>query len=316
MCKSAAEGGQRCAAHTRPAYEAATFGTPEWDQAAAVYASSPGGRRDLTNTLDAADRAGDLARSAALTTALRRGKALREANGETRNIIDLEHATTPTPDLPAGWSTGTKGHQVFWNKIDQHFIAPGADVRVHKGTKITPEELATVLRTLDESLRAYDFPPVRVNINGQAFKGSHSGSASKSYDLDGNPVYIIEIGSYAWKAPTAHVSPSIAPASASEGVGPLKHTIVHELGHILDAAHHHTGHVHASGESDPTHKRRATAFHKKTTVTGMNSYGRSEAAEGYAEAFSQWLLSDRTHGDHDATADAYAREYGWTTERT
>lgn len=52
MCQSLAHGGQRCAAYARPRYQSAPFGTPDWDDAAATYASTP---EDLYRTLAADD---------------------------------------------------------------------------------------------------------------------------------------------------------------------------------------------------------------------------------------------------------------------
>lgn len=123
MCKSVAEGGQRCAAHTRPAYEAATPGTPGWDAAAAAYASTPTGRTELEGELDRAVEAhtkslidasamneqvnstepggwtaeavaqeravaaGHLARAHALENALKRGAAMRERTAEVKDAL-------------------------------------------------------------------------------------------------------------------------------------------------------------------------------------------------------------------------------------
>lgn len=80
MCKSRSEGGQRCAAHTRPAYKAATFGTPEWDRAAAEYASTPSGAKELEAERELADLRGHIGHWAALGTALREGRNLRITN--------------------------------------------------------------------------------------------------------------------------------------------------------------------------------------------------------------------------------------------
>lgn len=91
MCKSRAEGGQRCAAHTRPAYEAAEFGTPEWERAAVEYASTPTGADHVRFDRDERLNAGDLERWAALNTALRQGEAMREANREAADVI-RQHA--------------------------------------------------------------------------------------------------------------------------------------------------------------------------------------------------------------------------------
>lgn len=59
MCKSQAEGGQRCAAHTRPRFEAANLGTPEWTKAAKEYASTREGHERLSEDAEIAELAGD-----------------------------------------------------------------------------------------------------------------------------------------------------------------------------------------------------------------------------------------------------------------
>lgn len=78
MCQSIAEGGQRCAAHTRPRYQTTVFGSPEWDEAAAAYASTPTGRMELVSSLAAAEAAGDVRSAVAFEHALSEGARLRE----------------------------------------------------------------------------------------------------------------------------------------------------------------------------------------------------------------------------------------------
>lgn len=79
MCKTLSEGGQRCAAHTRTAYLATPFGTPQWDDAAVEHASTPTGASEMRRDLGLAHGVRDLDRIAALTAALRRGAARRDA---------------------------------------------------------------------------------------------------------------------------------------------------------------------------------------------------------------------------------------------
>ena len=88
MCKSKDEGGQRCAAHTRPRFEAATPGTPEWDSAATEYASTPQGHDALRENAEIAELSGQEDEAAALRAARKRGEALREANAESARPID------------------------------------------------------------------------------------------------------------------------------------------------------------------------------------------------------------------------------------
>lgn len=95
MCKPLSEGGKRCAAHTRPAYEAATFGTPEWDRAAAEYAATPSGRKALLNAQQDAEADADMERAVALTHALNEGARLAEAANAVRTALTTETSASP-----------------------------------------------------------------------------------------------------------------------------------------------------------------------------------------------------------------------------
>lgn len=111
MCRSLEDGGQRCASHTRPAYEAAPVLTPEWEAVAADYASTPSGRKALEAEIAAAQVEVDEWRAArrehgdkgsmkaflsycesvavvaGLENALARGLSIREANKEAGRLI-------------------------------------------------------------------------------------------------------------------------------------------------------------------------------------------------------------------------------------
>lgn len=99
MCRSQAEGGARCASHTRPAYQAAHFGTPEWDEAAAAYASTPTGRMELLGSKAAAEEARDVASVVAFEHALTQGERMREKAEMFRE--ELAAYTTPAPSVVA-----------------------------------------------------------------------------------------------------------------------------------------------------------------------------------------------------------------------
>lgn len=85
MCKSQAQGGTRCAAHTRPAFEAATFGTSEWDEAATDYARTPSGNRHLNAMVLEAVAARDWERAAAAQKAMSRADEAEAALVEYLN---------------------------------------------------------------------------------------------------------------------------------------------------------------------------------------------------------------------------------------
>lgn len=97
MCQSIAAGGQRCASHTRPAYQTAPFGTPEWDTAAAAYASTPTGRMELMGSLAAAEAAGDVRSIVAFEHALAQGTRLREKAELLREELARHADPEPTP---------------------------------------------------------------------------------------------------------------------------------------------------------------------------------------------------------------------------
>lgn len=88
MCTSLAEGGRRCAAHTRPAYEAATPGTPDWDDAAATYAATKEGASVLEAELAAASESGNINHVVACETAIKRAAGIRRAAAE----VALRHS--------------------------------------------------------------------------------------------------------------------------------------------------------------------------------------------------------------------------------
>lgn len=105
MCQSQAEGGRRCAAHTRAAFEALSQNSPGWDDAAAAYASTTEGHARITRESDEAAMAGDHVRAGRLWSALARGEAMREAQREittqTRAASAAHTATTTRPSVYA-----------------------------------------------------------------------------------------------------------------------------------------------------------------------------------------------------------------------
>ena len=85
MCDSIADGGQRCAYHSRPRFRAAIPGTQAWDDAAADYAATPTGRQELEASLEQVVASGKIGMEAALRAALRFGQSRREAYLEVRS---------------------------------------------------------------------------------------------------------------------------------------------------------------------------------------------------------------------------------------
>lgn len=111
MCKSKAEGGQRCAAHARAAYEAAVEeGTySRVAQAAAQYASTPAGRQHFTNQLD---NSVDPTKQIELQMVLAEGDAIRTEASRTaaqQRGIRGNFSPTPTNDEISGFVWAAAG---------------------------------------------------------------------------------------------------------------------------------------------------------------------------------------------------------------
>lgn len=114
MCKSLAEGGQRCAAHTRQrleraavnlrtaaeAGEFADFGVARqsWENAAAEYASTPTGREALADQAVAARAASDFDTEALLRSLVERGDRIRATNAQIK--ASLAAAAITETSLP------------------------------------------------------------------------------------------------------------------------------------------------------------------------------------------------------------------------
>lgn len=109
MCKSVAEGGQRCAAHTRERLSSrsaalqaaiasgeeakAAEARAEWETAAAQYASTDEGHAYLTDAAQQADSTGDPDTAAMLRTLVRKGEDIRAANRDTSALLAAARLT-------------------------------------------------------------------------------------------------------------------------------------------------------------------------------------------------------------------------------
>lgn len=128
---------------------------------------------------------------------------------------------------------------------------------------------------------------------------------------------------------TVHINPKVASGSLTDATGLMpvgaevelrKYVVTHELGHILDNAHHHTrtpGTFTPSGiqlpdvvveASQELFKRFAPTRFAGGKPDELSKYGCSSIGEGYAEAFAQWTLGGP---GSSPVADAYAEVYGW-----
>ena len=122
MCKTLTEGGKRCAAHTRPRYEAAQFGTAEWDRSAAEYAATPSGNRALRVERAEAEAAADLERTIALDHAITEGRHIAATAQAVRDALTSNAASTAerfagVEDSLRGISDGLGYHRMV-NRTD------------------------------------------------------------------------------------------------------------------------------------------------------------------------------------------------------
>jgi hypothetical protein len=90
--------------------------------------------------------------------------------------------------------------------------------------------------------------------------------------------------------------------------------MTHELGHVLDAQHGHTKettHLGSRQVEYTSSREEATALHREQR-SQLSRYGQTNVAEGYAEAYAQWI-----HGGPgiNAAADAFAAKYGWAVPK-
>ena len=156
MCKSITEGGQRCAAHTRPAYEATPRTDPKWDDVAAAYASTREGHERLTQELADAKAAGLSTKIAQLRNALTRGETMREANGAAKDAIARADLSNRAPDDIDGELARIYGEVgTAQSRRDSDFAYLAKDVaryvlnRSHWGATATPTEVENAVRGIE-----------------------------------------------------------------------------------------------------------------------------------------------------------------------
>lgn len=123
MCKSIAEGGQRCAAHTRPAYEAAVrqlvagpvdvAALEALERAAADYASTGEGQTRLAEAVAKTESIGRWDEAAVLRAALAKGRLHAEAARETARQIEAEAARKSVAAVKKGGLRDTYAERVI-----------------------------------------------------------------------------------------------------------------------------------------------------------------------------------------------------------
>lgn len=98
MCKSQADGGQRCAAHTRKAFERyAMYQGEKWDEAAAQYASTAEGQKAIIAKAEEFAGAGHHEHEARCRAALTKGLDIRDANADAAAEIAKRDLTKWEP---------------------------------------------------------------------------------------------------------------------------------------------------------------------------------------------------------------------------
>lgn len=100
MCRSIADGGQRCASHTREALASANnmhrIGSPEWTEAAVDYASTTEGQNYFARRAKEARAEGEIEQEVEFRQVAQRGRTQREVNDEARmRILAAQNPGSP-----------------------------------------------------------------------------------------------------------------------------------------------------------------------------------------------------------------------------
>ena len=125
MCKPEAEGGQRCAAHTRPRFDAARPTDESWWTAASEYASTSEGHTRLSSLALQAQSEGNPQWEAQLRAAVLRGESLKEANLEAVRLMKPGRPrTVPQEDIAhVAAQFGVAKEQVLRDHAISHILA-------------------------------------------------------------------------------------------------------------------------------------------------------------------------------------------------
>lgn len=173
MCRAVSEGGQRCAAHTRPAFQAAharladaaLSGLPasdprmdaireQWDATALAYASTREGHTHFTAVLDSLDP-DDHDTAARYATLVRRGTELREANTAAAEAIARQAALAQAPSVSP----------VLYAAMDRYAM-PRGEADDYLGDLIALEHNATRFASDLTAQRAHRAEPGRLPFGG------------------------------------------------------------------------------------------------------------------------------------------------------
>lgn len=204
MCETKANGGKRCAAHTRPRFEAAAWGTPAWDKAAAEYGRTKEGYARLTEVVMAAVSAQDWSVAAAHQSALgaadRANAAQADFNQRHRNAV-RDAARTDDVDKLRKLATSNDESIVVavalnWHTPDDVLRTLAADgstsvrctiaSRVHAPVDVVERLAGDPDETVRFSLSRYnlDRPHSVVSIWADTDTGSRNDAAQRAQAVD------------------------------------------------------------------------------------------------------------------------------------
>lgn len=177
--------------------------------------------------------------------------------------------------------------------------------RLHIETDLPDAATKALLGDIESVLKAAKpSRPItyRVPVGDRMFKdrvgGLTGGYVTKGEDVVNiNPK--VALGSLEDLTPEQYATQFMPSAEASRV---RRHTIAHETGHVFD-------HQHAHVEDAFWNKKNPAeaAFFRKWKKH-LSGYGKTNASEGYAEAYAQWINGGPGSSE---VADAYAERYGW-----
>jgi len=125
----------------------------------------------------------------------------------------------------------------------------------------------------------------RVDLDSSWKDGNVAGSTT----MDGDSMYINQ---KSFDTPVRDVNEGWHTPSGAKTVG--EHAIHHEFGHMVDM-------------EGPNGSLMKTEVWERAKKMGMSRYGKTSAAEGYAEAYALWSLGQKDH----PLAKLYAQAFGW-----
>lgn len=210
-------------------------------------------------------------------------------------------------------------HRVFESDGNEFWVRKTSA----KSAGVTDDAIATALRDFDD---VYDRLPEwrRLTDTGErrtyeiVVDGMASKSKAAAYTYRGNqvvwmnPRYVAEAGKPFPKidgdVPNPLLPKTFMPAQYSGRYSEFHYTIAHEIGHTVD---------HYDNEKATGILQKVFSEARAMTANGtpgrlpdayLSTYGRSKAAEAYAETFAEWMLGDRTN----PIVRLYDEAFGWS----